>query len=124
MTNKLKHYFATYTDSKETFETSDGFLFHRESDANAHAQTLEKKNVTKHTRTMFNLINAAKDKAGKPGEGGSAEGSEGGSAEGSEGGSTEGSEGGNTEGAEGERTKGSEAAGTKKKTTSGKGKNA
>ncbi|MBT1702956.1 hypothetical protein [Chryseosolibacter indicus] len=47
---KVNHYFKTYTESNECFETSDEFLFHREDDAKAHAATLRDKDVKAYTR--------------------------------------------------------------------------
>ena len=49
----MKHviqYFETYPESKEVFETSDGFLFHKDTDAKNHSVTLKDKDVTPHKR--------------------------------------------------------------------------
>lgn len=50
MIKKLKHYFATYTESDEVFMTSNGFLFHKEHDAKAHASELPDSRVKSFTR--------------------------------------------------------------------------
>jgi len=57
MEKKIAHYFATYKDSKECFSTSNGFLFHKEHDAKAHADTLGDKEVEKHDRKDYPAVN-------------------------------------------------------------------
>jgi hypothetical protein len=60
---KVKHYFASYTDSKECFETSDGYLFHRATDAAAHAQILDNKRVKPYTREEVEALTAPEQTA-------------------------------------------------------------
>lgn len=42
---KVSEYFKQYPDSKVVFQTSDGFLFHKEHDAKTHAGNLKDKEV-------------------------------------------------------------------------------
>jgi hypothetical protein len=49
----MKHvttYFETYPEKNEVFETSDGFLFHKDTDAKNHSVTLKDKDVATHKR--------------------------------------------------------------------------
>lgn len=63
---KVKRYFKTYPKSDACFETSDGMLFHRHSDASAHAATLKDKKVTPYNRqTVDNLERTIKLKSEK-----------------------------------------------------------
>jgi hypothetical protein len=48
--SKVKHYFATHPDSPECFETANGYLFHKRSDADAHTQILQNRTVKHHKR--------------------------------------------------------------------------
>ena len=48
MNQKIEHYFKTYKESEECFETSDGMLFHARGNAESHAGTLQDKKVVKH----------------------------------------------------------------------------
>jgi hypothetical protein len=50
MNKATKEYFETYPDSIEVFETTDGFLFHRNHDAATHAKTQEDKAIVRHER--------------------------------------------------------------------------
>lgn len=49
----VKTYFETYPEKNEVFETSDGFLFHKDTDAKNHSVTLKDKDVTPHKRKDF-----------------------------------------------------------------------
>jgi hypothetical protein len=48
--SKIKHYFKTHPDSPECFETTNGYLFHKKSDAEAHSQILRDRAVKHHER--------------------------------------------------------------------------
>ena len=45
-----EEYFKSYPSSKECFQTSDGFFFHKDFDAKAHAQSLKEREVIEHKR--------------------------------------------------------------------------
>jgi hypothetical protein len=47
---KISAYFKDYPNSPECAETSDGTLFHLESDAKNHAESLEDKSVKIHKK--------------------------------------------------------------------------
>jgi len=49
MDNKIKEHFKSHNKS-EVFQTSDGFLFHKDFDANAHARSLKDKTVKRFER--------------------------------------------------------------------------
>jgi len=51
---QAKHYFNTHPISDVCYETSNGFLFHERSVAQAHATTLKNKSVVIHKRTQGN----------------------------------------------------------------------
>lgn len=63
--SKINHYFKTYTQSNECFETSDGFLFHQKTDATAHAASLADKNVETHKRLKTELREIVKEASEK-----------------------------------------------------------
>ena len=50
MTKKLKHYFESYPQSEECFVTANGFIFHKKTDAEAHAAELPDRRVKEYTR--------------------------------------------------------------------------
>lgn len=45
-----KEYFKHYKKSDECHQTADGFIFHNDYDARAHARSLSDKKIEKHTR--------------------------------------------------------------------------
>lgn len=53
MEEKLIHYFKTYKDNDVVFATSNGFLFHRMTDAQAHASTLADTKVKSYDRVEY-----------------------------------------------------------------------
>lgn len=60
---KIKHYFKTYPQSNECFQTTDEFIFHRAWDARAHAETLKDKRVkpwSRHEVARFELAELGK----------------------------------------------------------------
>lgn len=65
MEQRLEHYFKTYKNSNECFVTADGLIFHKATDASAHAATLADKRIASHTRAE---VEAPKLKAIKPKE--------------------------------------------------------
>jgi len=54
MDNKIKEHFKNHNKS-EVFQTSDGFLFHKDFDAKAHAGSLKDKTVTRFERSGVEL---------------------------------------------------------------------
>ena len=48
---KTEDFFKSYPLSKEVFQTSDGYLFHKEPDAKNHANSLKDKSVKKIGRS-------------------------------------------------------------------------
>ncbi len=50
MSQRVQDYFETYPNSQECFETSDGFLFHQDYDAKAHARNLKDKSFSRIER--------------------------------------------------------------------------
>lgn len=68
MKESIQHYFNTHPQSNECFTTSDGFIFHKEHDAQSHGATLKDKEVENHKREekplhpeLVELINRIKD---------------------------------------------------------------
>lgn len=47
-----KEYFEMYPDNEECFQTFDGFIFHKEHDAKAHAHSLKIKKVARFLRNQ------------------------------------------------------------------------
>jgi len=54
MDNKIKEHFKNHNKS-EVFQTSDGFLFHKDFDAKAHAGSLKDRTVTRFERGSVDL---------------------------------------------------------------------
>src|SRR5687768_14543402 len=53
--DQTKHYFNAYPLSNECYETSDRLLFHKRSDAEAHAATLANSSVLAYQRTKKSI---------------------------------------------------------------------
>jgi hypothetical protein len=66
MEKKIAHYFESYKDSNECFSTSDGYLFHKKTDAVAYAATLTDKAVGEHKRGEVKLKAEKAEKVEKP----------------------------------------------------------
>lgn len=53
MKDTIIQYFENYPESDSCHETSDGFLFHKRSDAESHGRTLDDKNVNSVERRLY-----------------------------------------------------------------------
>jgi len=71
MDNKIKEHFKRHNKS-EVFQTSDGFLFHKDFDARAHAGSLKDKTVKRFERGSEEVAKAEPDTAGQTTESDSA----------------------------------------------------
>jgi len=78
--SRIKDYFENYPDSDKCFATSDGYVFARQHDADAHGNTLRDTKVKEYNR------GDVEEKAPEDTEGGTTDG-------GSEGGKTKGGKG-------------------------------
>ena len=56
LNDKVKHYFATHPESKECFVTSDELIFHKDTDAEAHARSLAEKEVAHVKRSHLAML--------------------------------------------------------------------
>lgn len=66
--SKIKHFFDTNPDANEVFETSDGYLFFKRTDAEAHAKSLKERKEVEHITKADMSKKIASEKAAKSAE--------------------------------------------------------
>lgn len=57
----IKHVFKTNKEAKELFQTSDGQVFFKKTDADAHGRTLKNKDITTFKRGQIEAEEAAEE---------------------------------------------------------------